>query len=115
MNTVLHFTGQASFVEVSIKHGADIHATNAQGHTTLFSACLNNRLEVAQSLISYGSDVATITQDRHWLSSISAITDPNSAAYDVYSPACLKLVDFLVLRGADVHAAADNGSTGCTW
>lgn len=40
-----------------------------------------------------------------------AVIDCTPYSNDVCSPICLQLTDLLVSRGADVHTAADNGST----
>src|SRR5690242_456639 len=100
LNTVLHFALQVPFVELLIENRADVHAINAQVHTPLFSACLTNRLDVAQSLILRDSNISSIALDRHWLFLMFAVTNCTPYSYDIYSPICLQPANLLVSRGA---------------
>ncbi|KAF1354508.1 ankyrin [Lizonia empirigonia] len=84
-----------------------------------FTQRVQNRLDVAQMLISRGSDVGAIASDEHWLSLMFAATDPGSYQYWHSSPARPytkattsgdhELVRYLVERGTDVHATTATG------
>ncbi|KAJ4989876.1 het domain protein [Stagonosporopsis vannaccii] len=111
LNTALHVTAQVHFVKLLIGRSAELQNCTRPGHTSLFSACLNNKLDEAQSLILRSSAVATVVQDRHWLSLMPAVTDCTSTLQDVHLPSCLQVTDFLVQAGADMRAVAGDGST----
>lgn len=91
--------------------GADIHVENSQGHTPLYTACLHNHIDVAELLISRGSDTSAITPDVHWLSLMFAAL--NFPAYQYYSDSFsrLRLAQLLLSHGANVQAATPDGST----
>ncbi|KAF2621327.1 ankyrin, partial [Macroventuria anomochaeta] len=111
LDTPLHHAAHCSFTEVLLEHGADINATNRQGHSPLYTACKHNRLDVAKLLLSRGADVNAIVRDEHWLSLMFLVIETYwHDCGGALSPR-LQLADLLLGHGADVHAATKDGTT----
>ena len=50
-------TNNAAVVKVLLEQGADVNATNEDGHTALHIAAIRNRAGVAKVLLEHGADV----------------------------------------------------------
>jgi len=119
-NTPLHVAAHISFAGLLVQNGADIHATNDQKQTPLYTACLHKQLDVARFLISQGADVGSIVDDQHWLSLMSEATvniywspyrvnwESDREQQHVYAKL---LAELLLSHGANVRAVAGDGST----
>jgi ankyrin repeat protein len=114
-NTPLHLAASVPASKLLLQHGADPQSLNAAGQSPLYTACLHNHLDVARLLLSRGADVWSIAQDQCWLSlmsdasphiwwwSIDWNTDTENYRFE--------LAEFLLLYGANVQAANEDGLT----
>ncbi|KAJ4990080.1 hypothetical protein SVAN01_04361 [Stagonosporopsis vannaccii] len=71
-DTPLHHVASCCIAKVLLEHGANIDARNREGHTPLYAACNEDRLDVAKMLLSRGADTRAINKDEHWLSLMSS-------------------------------------------
>lgn len=114
-NTPLHLAASVPAVYLLLHPVADLHALNAAGQTPLYTACLHNHLDVARSLLSHNADVSSIVQDQHWLSLMSDAI-PHDWWWSINWKSDtekyrVELAKFLLLHGANVQAATEDGLT----
>lgn len=92
--------GDSEIVRDALARGADIHAKDSRGKTSLFLACTNGHTILGEYLVTQGADVnQAFGKQRqsilHWAA--------ENSAYGVAT--------FLLNHGADVNAQRSDGAT----
>lgn len=96
-------SGQSGVVEVLVIRGANIHARNHKGLTSLHAAAYAGHLDVAVLLIKNGVDVNDST-NRLRTTPLHLAAEENQ----------LEIVELLLAKGATVEAEETNGYTAIT-
>jgi len=96
------FTGDLASVKKFIRQGTEVDAKDSDSWTPLWWAISSRRQEVARFLIESGADVNTTHRDDLKGRSVLLFT---------VRKGCVKLVELLIARGADVNAASGSRSS----
>ena len=115
----------ASDVEVAklfLENGADLHLVDSEGFTPLHTACRYAFLDMVQLLVEHGAGLDV--QNNDGLTPLHAACKPFNDGPTKKYFACmskkemdsyLEMIEFLVKKGADIHAKDHNGWTPLHW
>jgi ankyrin repeat protein len=93
-----------------VEKGADVNASDTEGKTALMIASTQGDEGVVRFLLEKGADVRA--RDKAGRSVLlTAIDAPANFSYDNQARYSYEIASLLVMRGADVNAAAANGDT----
>ncbi|KAF7857817.1 uncharacterized protein EAF02_011184 [Botrytis sinoallii] len=87
-------------IKFLVGDGVDINQANANGHSPLFLACINQKLEHAQCLLKYGADVYQMGSRKNGTPLIEACCIPAS-----------RIVELLLQHNADTAIKNSHGMT----
>ena len=93
-------TNTLDIVNYLIDSGADIHATNGEGKTTLMVATTSNTAEVVERLVQKGVDINAKDYE-----GLTALMDA------AMRPMLPEVLEKLIKAGADINASNSNGNT----
>ncbi|KAF2678446.1 hypothetical protein K458DRAFT_408938 [Lentithecium fluviatile CBS 122367] len=120
-NIPLHCAARRPFVEVLIKHDANVRVRKIEGESPLYAACEAVCLLVAEFLVPQSTDIEDFTADVGWTPLVTTAGIAQNLLYQrlrrsstASEAACVpwgQLVAYLIAQGAHVDATTLNGDT----
>lgn len=109
MSTPLHQPICRATAELLVRSGADTTAKDNQGRKPLHIACQGQDWTLVEYLISVGADIQETATERKWTPlHFATCTDPD---LHIYRSVIYQTVQVLLKHGANIHAAATDGTT----